>query len=225
MLRGLIINNNEVLHWSRVKAHLQFPARLRGIFPVQKIVLIHCGSFHITDLIEALDKTECRVVSIPLAEANSFDFNPYRAVVISGGPQLFTDPETATDLIRRFLFIDELTLPILGICLGHQALGIRAGARVYRGEERRTEETIQTVAANALFEGLPNSFSMKTDHCEGISLPDGFETLAFSEYYPVEAMASRRLPHFGVQFHPEISGESGDTVIRNFMTLAGDSHQ
>lgn len=185
------------------------------------VILIDCGSFHIAALERALAGHGCLIATVRLPAANGADFSLAHAVVISGGPHLFTDPETASVLAPQFAFIDTLTLPVLGICLGHQALGIRAGVSAYRGKERRQEEVIRIVADNELFHGLASEFSMKTDHCEGIFLPEGFERLAASDCYPVEAMAAKRLPHYGVQFHPEISGEPGAILIGNFLRIAG----
>ena len=67
---------------------------------------------------------------------------------------------------------------------------------------------------------FPPRFSVKADHCEGVSLPSGFQLLASSAFYEVEAMASTTHPNFGVQFHPEVSGEVGEIIIRNFCHIA-----
>ena len=183
------------------------------------ITLIDCGSAKVPDLEAALRAWRCEVQRVPLAGASGHHFGR-GAVIISGGPLLFSDHGVGARLGRQFAFFDALELPALGICLGHQGMGVRAGARVHLGVERRCAETITVCAEHPLFAGLPPTFSMTTDHCEGIGLPPGFLALASSRHYQVEAMASRSRPHFGVQFHPEVSGEPGRIVLRNFIQLA-----
>ena len=184
------------------------------------VTLMDCGSTKVTDIASALFASECRVQTVPLVAANEHDLGCCDAVVISGGPQLFTDGAVGATLARQFQFLDTLELPVLGICLGHQGLGLRAGARVYLGPERRSTEIITAHREHPLFRGLPPSFPMRADHCEGIPLPAGFSKLASSEHYEVEAMASGSRPHFGVQFHPEVSGEPGRVVLQNFCDMA-----
>ncbi len=160
------------------------------------------------------------MTTVPLAAANGHVLTGAGAVVISGGPSLFTDPGVGATLHGQLAFVDRLAQPVLGICLGHQGLGARAGVRVHRGTERRCAERIVPCEEHPLFAGLPDAFPMVADHCEGIPLPPGWRLLASSAHYPVEAMASQRLPHLGVQFHPEVSGEPGRRLLHNFCRLA-----
>lgn len=187
--------------------------------------LIDCGSDKVPRLASMLQDCGCSLRIIPLAEANGAGFAGLGALVVSGGPQLFTDEGGEEMLARQFEFLDALSIPVLGICLGHQALAVRRGARAYLGVERRGSELIEVKAEHQLFRGLPRRISMEADHCEGVPLPEGFRLLASSVHFEVEAMASETHPHFGVQFHPEASGEVGEVVIRNFCDMARASQR
>lgn len=181
------------------------------------VVVVDCGSEKVEAIHESLGRAGARPRIVPLDDAPERDWTEPGAVVISGGPRLFTDEQ---GLAERFVFLDRIDGAVLGICLGHQALGLRHGARVFRGAERRESETVEVLSAHPLLQGLPEPPSFATDHCEGISLPNGFELVARSTHYEVEIMAHPSKPRFGVQFHPEVSGEAGHTLIRNFVRLA-----
>jgi GMP synthase-like glutamine amidotransferase len=182
-----------------------------------RVALIDCGSRKVPELARLLELQGAACTLVALAEVDPRELGRCDALVISGGPHLFT---AAPELVERFAFIDELALPMLGICLGHQAIGLRRGASAFLGEARRAPERIEIVAAHPLLEGLGSSTTLGADHCEGISLPAGFELLASSRHYPVEIMAARQAPVFGVQCHPEISGEPGALLLRNFLAIA-----
>ncbi|MEM9155562.1 MAG: gamma-glutamyl-gamma-aminobutyrate hydrolase family protein [Cyanobacteria bacterium P01_F01_bin.33] len=184
------------------------------------IGVVDCGSNKFQRLDSILEINNCKVCSIILLKANGYDFTKLDGLVISGGPHLFTNPKTCKGLIQHFKFLDTLEIPTLGICLGHQALAIRHGSHAYLGAERRESETIEVITDHELFYGLPPRFPVQEDHCEGVTLPANFQLLASSASYEVEAMASSTYPHFGVQFHPEISGEAGETIIHNFCNIA-----
>jgi GMP synthase-like glutamine amidotransferase len=195
-----------------------------------RVAVVDCGSRTTKDIAAALVGLGAAVVVVPLGSVGTphtpgsggtphtpGDALPdHDALVVSGGPRLFTgEPE----LIERFAFLDALTVPTLGVCLGHQALGMRRGARIFRGAERRAPEPMEIVAAHALVAGLGEAPVFRADHCEGIDLPEGFVCLARSPHYAVEAMAHAELPLFGVQFHPEVSGEPGLRLFANFLSL------
>jgi len=185
-----------------------------------KTYLIDCGSKRIPELLQVLGERGCEVEPVLLSTANDKNFREHdAAVVISGGPHLFTRPE-GLQLHRKFAFIDRVNGPLLGICLGHQAIGLRYGARVHLGPVRRRTEQLQVHTAHALLEGLGDAFALEADHKEGIDLPEGFTLLANSGYYDNEIMACEDRPVFGVQCHPETSGEAGVRLIGNFVNVA-----
>jgi len=187
-----------------------------------RAVLIDCGSRRIRALRTILAELGLRVESILLANANDSLDTILRAeaIVISGGPRLFTrEPR----LIDQFAFLDRVTSPTLGICLGHQAIGLRHGARISLGPARRGMETIRIGTPHPLFAGLGNTAQFTTDHCEGIDLPPGFAMLASSTDYVLEAMAHTSRPLFGVQFHPETSDSAGRQLLANFVARIRES--
>jgi GMP synthase-like glutamine amidotransferase len=183
------------------------------------IAVIDCGSKKVGAICSLLRELDCAPEKIPLAQANAICFEAFRAVIISGGPLLFTDPGQTPDLEKRFAFISGLQIPALGICLGHQALGLLHGAAVFRGPEIRRPEKINIVRAHPLFEGITSETLFGEDHCEGIFLPERFLLLASSASYEVEAMVAQDKPFYSLQFHPEISGEPGKKIFHNFIAL------
>lgn len=190
----------------------------------KRITVVDCGSLKTKDIAAILAECACRVDIIALADANRHPFGDRDAVVISGGPLLLTQPDMAEALAGTFDFIPQLETPCLGICLGHQAIGLQYGSRIFLGEERRAEEQIRIETGHPLFAGFPKLATLREDHCEGIELADGFERLAWSDAYAVEAMADDGRRLYGVQFHPEVSGALGERLLENFVTrLCSDS--
>lgn len=112
--------------------------------------------------------------------------------------------------------------PLLGICLGHQALAMAYGAQIRRGEEPwhgRVGE-IQH-GARGLFEGLPDPVSMGRYHSlvvDSNGLPDVLRITARSSDGAIQGLQHAELPRYGVQFHPEsILSEHGHQLLRNFL--------
>lgn len=184
-----------------------------------QICLVDCGSRKVPQIRQILKAAGCQVVTVKLELANQFQFEHSSGVVISGGDRLFTGVHCDQTLGELFAFVDTLTLPTLGICLGHQAIALRHGAVPYLGPERRTQETIHLLSEHALFRNIQSPSLFRTDHCEGVPLPLGFCRLATSEAYTVEAMACLTKPLFGVQFHPEVSGLPGEILLCNFCDM------
>jgi GMP synthase-like glutamine amidotransferase len=180
-----------------------------------RVALVDCGSKKVVAIEAMLRSAGVRVDTVRLEDvAASLDAD---AVVISGGPRLFTGEPS---LIDAFAFIDALAVPTLGICLGHQAIALRRGGKVFLGVERRAPETIVRIGEHPLLEGLSREPEFVEDHCEGVTLPSGFVALASSVHYDVEAMADDDARLYGVQFHPEVSGVAGQRLLGNFVKLA-----
>ena len=144
------------------------------------------------------------------------------AIVLSPGP---CDPARAgicLDLIRKA----PADLPILGVCLGHQAIGEAFGGRVVRCHEILHGKVSNiTHDDTGVFRGLPQGFEATRYHSltvEPESLPDSLAVTARSQSGVVMGLSHRTRPVHGVQFHPEsIRTEHGRTLLGNFLDLAG----
>jgi anthranilate synthase/aminodeoxychorismate synthase-like glutamine amidotransferase len=146
------------------------------------------------------------------------------AIVLSPGPCTPREAGITVPLIRRW----GGQIPILGVCLGHQAIGeayggkvIRAG-RVMHGKTSRIEH-----GGGGLFRDMPSPLEVMRYHSlivERESLPPALDILATTRDEPTEIQALRHREHpvWGVQFHPEsILTQSGRQLLMNFLTLAG----
>jgi len=112
-------------------------------------------------------------------------------------------------------------MPILGVCLGHQAIAVAFGGRVDRAPEPRHGKTSQISHDGAgVFTGLPNPFTATRYHSlAAVELPDVFEVTAHSEDGVVQGIRHRSLPIEGVQFHPEsVMTTEGMAMLENFLS-------
>ncbi len=116
--------------------------------------------------------------------------------------------------------------PLLGVCLGHQAIGQHFCGRVVRAPQVMHAK-VSAIAhdGTALFEGLPSPFTAARYHSlvvEEASLPSGLIVTARADDGTIQGLSHATLPIHGVQFHPEsIASEYGHALLRNFLRLAG----
>lgn len=139
-------------------------------------------------------------------------------VVISPGPCTPNEAGISVPLIRRFAG----RMPILGVCLGHQAIGQAFGGRVIRAE-RVMHGKLSSIVHDqrGVFAGVPSPFNATRYHSlaiERASLPPVLDVTATAEDGEIMAVRHRELPVEGVQFHPEaILTEHGRQVLANFL--------
>lgn len=181
------------------------------------IALIDCGSSKTPAIAAALEEYD-DVQVFGLFDFKAELIGKFSGIVISGAPILLTeiDPEP---YVNHFSWVKTYQKPLLGICFGHQILGLLHGARISRMREDRAFQEIEVLKDDPLFERLPAIFDMQEDHCEHISVPNGFELLACSDACINEAMKHKEKLHYGVQFHPEVSGNFGHVLLANFANL------
>ena len=92
-------------------------------------------------------------------------------------------------------------------------------------KEDRVCQEIEAIQEDSLFLRLPDVFDMQEDHCEHISIPKDFEHLACSDTCINEAMKHKTKLHYGVQFHPEVSGNYGNILLENFVNIILDHNR
>jgi anthranilate synthase component 2 len=141
-------------------------------------------------------------------------------IVVSPGPGRPEGAGVCVELIRR-----GARVPLLGVCLGHQALGFACGAVVTRAGRQMHGKTSRVRHRDeAIFAGLPNPFEATRYHSLVVredSLPASLRALAWSEDDgEVMGLGHRELPYFGVQFHPEsILTTVGPHLVANFLDV------
>lgn len=149
----------------------------------------------------------------------------FDAVIISPGPGR---PERPRDIGICLDVIRRAPVPILGVCLGHQAIAHVHGGEVHRAPEPvhgRVWEIGHT--GDGLFAGVPERFDVVRYHSLIVDeLPDVLEVTARTDDGLVMALRHRELPQWGVQFHPEsIGGRYGHEIIANFLDMARAWHR
>lgn len=181
------------------------------------ITIIDCGSTKtpaIVDSIQQFHPVNC----VSLNELNADTILNADAIIISGAPILLTEIDQSK-YTKQFEWIKSFHKPLLGICFGHQIIGLIYSASISKQREDRTWNEVEIICPNPLFEGLEAIHSMMEDHCESISVPIGFKLAATSDTCVNEAMFHEHLPYFGVQFHPEVSGKNGLKLLENFVKI------
>lgn len=152
-----------------------------------------------------------------LTPAEAERLNPDR-VLISPGPCTPTDAGVSIDIIRTFAG----KKPILGVCLGHQAMGQHFGGKVVRADRlMHGKRSPVQHRGTSLFQGLPSPLQAARYHSllvERASFPDCLEITAETAEGEIMGLRHREYPVFGVQFHPEsIATEHGMAILRNFL--------
>jgi len=155
------------------------------------------------------------VVTIEEVQEHAPDF-----IVISPGPGVPRDAGISVELVRAL----GSTTPILGVCLGHQAITEAYGGVVTRAPELMHGKASQVHHdQKGVFQGLPTPFSAIRYHslCAAPeAVPDVLEVTARSDSGVIMAVRHRKYPVYGVQFHPEsILTEHGKDLLRNFLKL------
>lgn len=178
---------------------------------------------------------ECRVYRNDAVSVDRVLEEKPRAIVLSPGPCTPNEAGMCLDLVKRA----GPDTPLLGVCLGHQAIGQAYGGKIVRAPQLMHGKlsTIRNLGAGktsgrntglGIFAGLPGEFEATRYHSlviERESLPDCLQITAETDDGSIMGVQHRSHPVYGVQFHPEsIASRHGHALLANFLDLAGIEH-
>jgi anthranilate synthase component 2 len=145
------------------------------------------------------------------------------AIVLSPGPCTPNEAGICLDLVKA---AGDAKVPLLGVCLGHQAIGQAFGGHVKRAPQlMHGKLSVIANTGEGVFEGTPKAFQATRYHSlivDRPTLPECLHITAETDNGLIMAMEHRTLPVHGVQFHPEsIASEQGHKILQNFLKIAG----
>lgn len=193
--------------------------------PARKILVIDNYDSFVFNLVQYLAQlgAQCTVVrndEIDVAEASKYD-----GVLISPGPGT---PERAGISVAMVEYCAEKKIPLFGVCLGHQAIGVAFGATVSQAPELLHGKTSQVFHRGVgVLAEVPSPFSATRYHSlavERATVPSVIEITGETESGVVMSMRHKTLPIEGVQFHPEsVLTEHGHEMLANWLVECGDA--
>jgi anthranilate synthase/aminodeoxychorismate synthase-like glutamine amidotransferase len=193
---------------------------------VKRVLLIDNYDSFTYNIVQALRILGAEVIvrtndTVTVQEATRLDPSH---LVVSPGPGRPEDAGVSVEMIGAMLE----SLPILGVCLGHQAIAVAMGGEVARAPELRHGKASPVYHdSKTLYAGLPNPFEAGRYHSLAVpesSLSADLEVSAFTSQGVVMGIRHRSLPVEGVQFHPEsLLTPDGDLLLRNFLDMGGIS--
>tara|TARA_Y100000588_G_C14189640_1_gene897431 strand:- start:778 stop:1371 length:594 start_codon:yes stop_codon:yes gene_type:complete len=144
-----------------------------------------------------------------------------QAIILSPGPGHPEDAGYTCDVIRRCM----KKYPILGVCLGHQAIGLVEGGQVGQAHQQlHGKRSKINLRESELFESLPQTIDVVRYHSLVIkknSCPNTLKVISTDDKGEIMAVEHKEYPLFGVQFHPESYGtQGGITIFENFLKIA-----
>ena len=147
----------------------------------------------------------------------------YDGILVSPGPGTPAEAGISIQVVKEAV---AQAVPLLGVCLGHQAIAEAFGATVAHAEELMHGKTSQVVHDDStLFVGVPDSFRATRYHSLAVvddTVPDSLVVTARTEGGVIMGLNHRSAPVFGVQFHPEsVLTEGGYTMVANWLEVTG----
>ncbi len=175
-------------------------------------------TYNLSHLVKELgaEVTVLRNDQFQMAQLEAFD-----KIILSPGPGIPSEAGLLLDVIRTYAG----RKPMLGVCLGHQAIGeVFGGTLINLSEVFHGVATPCTITAESpVLAGLPEKFTIGRYHSWVVSsdgLPECLQVTAVSDEGQIMAMQHRELPVYGIQFHPEsVLTPDGKTIISNFLRI------
>ncbi len=180
------------------------------------ILLLDNKDSFVWNLAQALETLGARVDVVRSDAVDVDDVGRYEAVVLSPGPGRPADAGRCVEVVQRW----SGQRPLLGVCLGHQAIAAAFGVDVVRGEPVHGRPTPIHHDGSGVFQDLPQPLTACRYHSLYVpdALPDALRVTARSEHGEVMAVQHAEHPTHGVQFHPEsFRSADGPRLLANFL--------
>jgi para-aminobenzoate synthetase component 2 len=189
-----------------------------------RILVIDNYDSVVFNLVQYLAQLGAQCTVVRNDEVTADEASHYDGVLISPGPGT---PDKAGVSIEMINYCARTSIPLFGVCLGHQAIGEAFGATVSRAPELLHGKTSQVFhSATGVLENLPSPFTATRYHSLAVerdSVPEILEVTGSTESGVVMSMRHRELPIEGVQFHPEsVLTEHGHQMLANWLVRCGD---
>ena len=187
-------------------------------FRTESIVILDFGSQYSRLIARRVRESDVYCEIIPFdAPSDVLHEQDVKGIILSGGPNSVYDH--GAPMAPAWVF--DAGVPILGICYGMQLLAHQLGGTVEAGAEREYGHAVLRLngTGHDLFAGLDTTTPVWMSHGDRIvDMPQGFQSMAFSENSPCAVMGNSELNAYGIQFHPEVTHtRDGGQIIRNFI--------
>ncbi len=185
---------------------------------MEKILIVDNGGQYVHRIWRSLREigVESEIIR-PASARDRLEAEKPAGLILSGGPTSVYEDDLG--LSQELL---DLTIPILGICWGHQFIAHSLGGKVRHGDRGEYGHSVVIVDdEDEILRGMPERFRAWVSHRDEVAaLPPDFASLAHSESCGIEAMRHKKKPVFGVQFHPEVfHTQDGKIVLKNFTSI------
>ena len=190
----------------------------------RKILVVDNYDSFVFNLVQYLGQLGAECTVIRNDQLTAEDAHGYDGVLISPGPGTPIDAGISVDMVK---FCAAEKIPLFGVCLGHQAIGVAYGATVSRAPELLHGKTsVVTHKKTGIFEEIPSPFIATRYHSLAIersTIPAELEVTGETESGVVMYIQHKTLPIWGVQFHPEsVLTEHGHQLLGNWLVKCGD---
>jgi para-aminobenzoate synthetase component 2 len=190
-----------------------------------KILVVDNYDSFVFNLVQYLQQLSAEVVVKRNDEVNANSINEFDGVLLSPGPGTPEDAGACIEIVNAAI---EKQKPLLGVCLGHQAIGAAFGGKVSRAPELLHGKTSQVQHKNeGVFKDLKSPFRATRYHSlaiENPSFPNDLIITATTESGVIMGVKHKTAPIEGVQFHPEsVLTEGGHRLLANWLQTTGDT--
>jgi len=190
---------------------------------MKKILVIDNFDSFVFNLVQYLEQLGAEVEVVRNNEVDLDSLDKYDGILLSPGPGTPEDAGACVEVVGKALNKNK---PLLGVCLGHQAIGTAFGATVNQAPELLHGKTSQVIHNNVdIFEGLNQNFTATRYHSLAIdpeTVNEQLEVTAETANGVIMGIRHKTAPIFGVQFHPEsVLTEGGHRLLANWLTTLG----